>query len=77
MLNFDANFIAKEDYINDNNVDANNNNSDALKIKSLSTSHKRKASIIRSIQSKFLSKTHIEASNKFITIKKGKCQYVQ
>ncbi len=77
MLNFDANFIAKEDYINDNNVDANNNNNDALKVKSLSTSHKRKASIIRSIQSKFLLKAHIEASNKFITIKKDECQYVQ
>jgi len=43
MLNFNANLIAKKDYINDNNVDANNNNNDALKIKSLLISHKRKA----------------------------------
>jgi hypothetical protein len=70
MLNFNTNFIAKKDYINDNNVDANNNNSDALKVKSLLTSHKRKAFAIRSIQLKFLSKTHIEAFNKFNTIKK-------
>ncbi len=35
MLNFNANFIAKKDYTNDSNVDANNNNNDALKVKSL------------------------------------------
>ncbi len=73
MLNFDANLIAKKDYTNDNNVDANNDNSDALKVKSLSTSRKRKAFATRSIQSKSLSKTHIEAFNKSITIKKDKC----
>jgi len=77
MLNFDANFIAKKDYTNDNNVNANNNNSDALKVKSFLTSHKRKAFTTRSIQSKFLSKTYIEAFNKSITIKKNECQYVQ
>jgi len=73
MLNSSANLIAKKDYTNDNNVDANNNNSDALKVKSLLTSHKRKAFAIRSIQLKFLSKTYIEAFNKSITIKKDKC----
>ena len=77
MLNFDANFIAKKDYTNDNNVNANNNNSDALKVKSLLTLHKRKAFATRSIQLKFLSKAHIEAFNKSITIKKDECQYVQ
>ncbi len=77
MLNFNANFIAQKDYINDNNVDANNDNSDALKVKLLLTSRKRKAFTIRSIQLKFLSKTYIEASNKSIIIKKNKCQYVQ
>jgi len=49
MLNSNANLIAKKDYINDNNVDANNNNSDALKVKLLLTSHKRKAFATRSI----------------------------
>jgi len=49
MLNFDINFIAKKNYINNNNVDANNNNSDALKVKSLLTSYKRKAFATRSI----------------------------
>jgi len=77
MLNSNANLIAKKDYINDNNVNANNNNSDALKVKSLLTSRKRKAFATRSIQSKSLLKTHIEASNKSITIKKNKYQYVQ
>ena len=77
MLNFNANLIAKKDYINDNNVDANNNNNNALKVKLLSTSHKRKAFAIRFIQLKFLSKTYIEAFNKSITIKKDKCQYMQ
>ena len=43
VLNFDIDLIAKKDYTNDNNVDANNDNSDALKVKSLSTSRKRKA----------------------------------
>jgi len=73
MLNSNANFIAKKNYINDNNVNANNNNSDVLEVKSLSTLRKKKAFAIRSIQSKFLSKTHIEAFNKSITIKKKKC----
>ncbi len=73
MLNSNINFIAKKDYINNNNIDANNNNSDALKIKSLSTSHKRKTFATRSIQSKSLLKTYIEAFNKSITIKKDKC----
>ncbi len=77
MLNFNINFIAKKDYTNNNNVDANNDNNDALKIKSLLTSRKRKAFATRSIQSKFLSKAYIEASNKSIMIKKDKCQYVQ
>jgi len=77
MLNSNINLIAKKDYINDNNVDANNNSSDALKVKSLLTSRKRKAFATRSIQSKSLLKTYIEASNKFITIKKNKYQYVQ
>jgi len=77
MLNSNINFIAKKNYTNDNNVDANNNNSDALKVKSLSTSRKRKAFATRFIQLKSLSKTHMEAFNKFITIKKDKCQYVQ
>jgi len=77
MLNSNANFIAKKNYINNNNVDANNNNNDALKVKSFLISRKRKAFATRSIQLKFLSKTHIEASNKSITIKKDKCQYVQ
>jgi len=77
MLNFNANFIAKKDYTNDSNVDANNNNNDALKVKSLWTSRKRKAFATRFIQSKSLSKTHIETSNKSITIKKDKYQYVQ
>ena len=49
MLNSNTNLIAKKDYINDNNVDANNNNNDALKIKSLLISHKRKAFATRSI----------------------------
>jgi len=49
MLNFDSNFIVKKDYINDNNVNANNNNNDALKVKSLLTLHKRKAFATRSI----------------------------
>jgi len=49
MLNSNINFIAKKDYINDNNVDANNNNSNALKVKSLLTSRKRKAFATRSI----------------------------
>ncbi len=73
MLNSNVDLIAKKDYTNDNNVNANNNNSDALKVKSLLTSHKRKAFATRSIQSKSLLKTHIEAFNKFITIKKDKC----
>jgi hypothetical protein len=77
MLNSNINLIAKKDYTNDNNIDANNNNSDALKVKSLLTSHKRKAFATRFIQLKFLLKTYIEASNKSITIKKDKCQYVQ
>jgi hypothetical protein len=77
MLNSNINLIAKKDYINDNNVDANNNNSDALKVKSLLTSRKRKAFATRSIQLKSLLKTYIEASNKSITIKKNKYQYVQ
>ena len=73
MLNLNVNLIAKKDYTNDNNVDANNNNNDALKVKSLLTLRKRKAFAIRSIQLKFLSKTHIEAFNKSIIIKKDKC----
>ncbi len=73
MLNFNINFIAKKDYINDNNVNANNNNSDALKVKSLLISHKRKVFAIRSIQLKSLLKTHIETFNKFIIIKKNQC----
>ena len=77
MLNFDINLIAKKNYTNDNNVDANNNNSDALKFKSFLTSHKRKVFATRFIQLKFLLKTHIEAFNKSIIIKKDKCQYVQ
>jgi len=77
MLNSNTNLIAKKDYINDNNVDVNNNNSDALKVKSFLISHKRKVFATRFIQLKFLLKTHIEAFNKFIIIKKDKCQYVQ
>jgi len=73
MLNSNANLIAKKDYINDSNININNNNSNILKVKSLLTSHKRKAFATRFIQSKFLSKTHIEAFNKSITIKKDKC----
>ncbi len=65
-------FIAKKVYTNDNNIDANNNNSNALKVKSFLTSHKKKAFATRSIQSKSLLKTHIEIFNKFITIKKDK-----
>jgi len=76
MLNFNINFIAKKDYINDNNVDVNNNNNDALKVKLLLTLRKRKVFAIRSIQLKSLSKTYIEAFNKSIIIKKDKCQYV-
>jgi len=72
MLNSNANFIAKKDYTNDNNIDANNNNSNALKVKLFLTSHKKKAFATRSIQSKSLLKTHIEIFNKFITIKKDK-----
>ena len=49
MLNSNVNFIAKKDYTNDNNVDANNNNSDALKFKSFLTSHKRKTFTTRFI----------------------------
>jgi len=49
MLNFNINFIAKKNYINDNNVDANNSNNDALKFKSLLTLRKRKTFAIRSI----------------------------
>ncbi len=49
MLNFDINLILENKYINNNNVDANNNNSDALKVKSLLTLHKRKAFATRSI----------------------------
>jgi hypothetical protein len=49
MLNSNVNFIAKKDYTNDNNVDANNNNNDTLKIKSFSISHKRKAFATRSM----------------------------
>jgi len=49
MLNFDINFIAKKNYINDNNVDANNSNNNALKFKSLLTLRKRKTFAIRSI----------------------------
>jgi hypothetical protein len=60
MLNSNANFIAKKDYTNDNNIDANNNNSNALKVKLFLTSHKKKAFATRSIQSKSLLKTHIE-----------------
>ncbi len=77
MLNFDAIFIAKKDYTNNNNVNANNNNNNALKIKSLLTLRKRKAFATRFIQLKSLLKTHIEAFNKSITIKKDKCQYIQ
>jgi len=77
VLNFDIDLIAKKDYTNDNNVDVNNNNSDALKVKLFLTSHKRRVFATRSIQSKSLSKTHIETFNKSITIKKDKCQYVQ
>jgi hypothetical protein len=77
VLNSNVNFIAKKDYINNNNVNANNNNNDALKVKSLLISHKRKTFATRFIQLKFLLKTHIEVFNKFITIKKDKCQYIQ
>jgi hypothetical protein len=49
MLNFNTSFIAKKNYTNNNNVDANNNNNDALKVKLLLTSHKRKAFATRSI----------------------------
>jgi len=49
MLNFDINLIAKKNYTNDNNVDANNNNSDALKVKSLLTLRKRKVFATRFI----------------------------
>jgi len=77
MLNSNANLIVEKDHINDNNVNANNDNSDALKVKSLLTSHKRKAFAIRSIQSKSLLKTYIETFNKSIIIKKDECQYVQ
>ncbi len=77
MLNSNINFIVEKNYTNDSNVDLNNNNSNALKVKLLLTLHKRKAFATHSIQSKFLSKTYIETSNKFIIIKKDKCQYVQ
>ncbi len=73
MLNSNANLILKKEHTNDSNVNANNDNSDALKVKSLSILRKRKAFATRSIQSKSLSKTHIKAFNKFITIKKDKC----
>jgi hypothetical protein len=73
MLNSNINFIAKKDYINNNNINASNNNSDALKVKLLLISHKRKAFAIRFIQLKSLLKTHIEVFNKSITIKKNKC----
>ena len=49
MLNFDINFIVKKDYINNNNIKASNSNSNALKVKLLSTLRKRKASTTRSI----------------------------
>ncbi len=73
MLNSNTNFIAKKNYINNNNIDANNSNSNTLKVKLLSTLHKRKAFVTRFIQLKFLLKTHIKAFNKSITIKKDKC----
>jgi hypothetical protein len=77
MLNFNINFIVKKDYTNDNNVNIDNNNNDALKVKSLLTLHKRKAFATRFIQLNFLVKTYIEAFNKSITIKKDKYQYIQ
>ena len=77
MLNSNINFIVEKEYTNDSNIDANNNNSDALKVKSLSTSRKRKAFATRSIQLKYLLKTYIKVFNKFIIIKKDKYQYVQ
>ncbi len=49
ILNFDINFIVKKEYINDNNVDANNNNNDMLKVKSFLILRKRKAFATRSI----------------------------
>ncbi len=72
ILNSSTNLNAKKDNYSDNNFDANNNNDSALDIKLLSTSRKRKAFTIVSIQQKSLSKTYIEAFNKFITIKKDK-----
>jgi len=77
MLNSSVNLIVEKDYTNDSNININNNNSNALKIKLFSTSRKRKAFATRFIQLKILSKTHIEAFNKSITIKKDKYQYVQ
>jgi len=68
MLNSNANLIAKKDCTNSSNLDVNNNNSNVLKVKLLLTLHKRKAFATRSIQLKFLLKTYIEVSNKFITI---------
>jgi hypothetical protein len=73
MLNSNTNFIAKKNYINNNNIDANNSNSNTLKVKLLSILHKRKAFVTRFIQLKFLLKTHIKAFNKSITTKKDKC----
>ncbi len=72
MLNSNTNFIAKKYYTNNNNIDANNSNSNALKVKLFLTSHKRKAFATCSIQLKFLLKMYIEAFNKSITIKKDK-----
>jgi len=73
MLNSNTNFIAKKNYINNNNIDANNSNSNTLKVKLLSILHKRKAFVTRFIQLKFLLKTYIKAFNKSITTKKDKC----
>jgi hypothetical protein len=73
MLNSNINLIIKKDYINDSNIDVDNNNNNVLKVKLLSTSRKRKAFAIRSIQLKSLLKTYIKVFNKSITIKKDKC----
>jgi len=73
MLNSSTNFIAKKNYTNNSNININNNNNNRLKVKLFLTSRKRKNFATYFIQLKSLSKTYIEAFNKFITIKKNKC----
>ena len=52
MLNSNKNFIAKKNYINNNNINninANNNNNNILKVKLLLILYKRKVFAIRFI----------------------------